>query len=42
MLLELDCGKAAVFLCSLVEKSAGGVPIRAGLEKFATDEGLQV
>jgi phosphotransferase system, enzyme I, PtsP len=42
MLLELDCGKAAVFLCSLVEKSAGGVPIRAGLEKFAADEGLQV
>jgi phosphotransferase system, enzyme I, PtsP len=42
MLLELDCGKAAVFLCSLIEKSAGGVPIRAGLEKFAADEGLQV
>ena len=42
MLLDLDCRKAAAFLCSLIEKSSGGVPIRAQLEKFAADHGLQM
>ena len=38
MLLELDCRKAAAFLCPLIEKSTGAAPIRAQLEKFAADE----
>ena len=42
MLLDLDCRKTAAFLCSLVEKSSGGVQIRAQLEKFAADHGLQM
>ncbi len=42
MLLDLDCRKTAAFLCSLVEKSSGGVQIRAQLEKFAADQGLQM
>jgi phosphotransferase system, enzyme I, PtsP len=42
MLLDLDCRKTAAFLCSLVEKSSGGVQIRAQLEKFAADRGLQM
>jgi phosphotransferase system, enzyme I, PtsP len=42
MLLELDCRKAAAFLCPLVEKSTGAVPIRAQLQKFAADSGLQI
>ena len=42
MLLDLHCGKAATFLSSLIEKSSGGAPIRAQLEKFAAENGLQV
>ena len=42
MLLDLDCRKTAAFVCSLVEKSSGGVQIRAQLEKFAADHGLQM
>ncbi|HMK70480.1 MAG TPA: putative PEP-binding protein, partial [Xanthobacteraceae bacterium] len=42
MLLDLDCRKAAAFLCPLVEKSNGGVQIRAELEKFAAQESLQI
>ena len=38
MLLDVDCRKAAAFLCPLIEKSTGGVPIRAQLEKFAALE----
>jgi phosphotransferase system, enzyme I, PtsP len=42
MLLDLHCGKAATFLSPLIEKSSGGIPIRAQLEKFAGENGLQV
>jgi phosphotransferase system, enzyme I, PtsP len=42
MLLDLHCGKAATFLSPLIEKSPGGIPIRAQLEKFAAENGLQV
>ena len=42
MLLDVDCRKAAAFLCPLIEKSTGGVPIRAQLEKFAALELLQI
>jgi phosphotransferase system enzyme I (PtsP) len=42
MLLDLDCRKAAAFLCPLFEKPTRGVPIRAQLEKFAADNGLQI
>jgi phosphotransferase system enzyme I (PtsP) len=42
MLLDLHCGKAETFLSPLIEKSFGGIPIRAQLEKFATENGLQV
>jgi phosphotransferase system, enzyme I, PtsP len=42
MLLDLHCGKAATFLSPLMEKSSGGIPIRAQLEKFAAENGLQV
>ena len=42
MLLDVDCRKAAAFLCPLIEKSSGGMPIRAQLEKFAAETGLQV
>jgi phosphotransferase system enzyme I (PtsP) len=42
MLLDLDCRKAEAFLAPLIEKSTGGVPIRAQLEKFAADNGLQI
>ena len=42
MLLELDSRKAAAFLSPLIEKSTGAVPIRAQLQKFATDSGLQI
>jgi len=42
MLLDLDTRKAAAFLGPLIEKSNGGVPIRAQLEKFAADNGLQI
>jgi phosphotransferase system, enzyme I, PtsP len=42
MLLDVDCRKAAAFLCQLIEKSPGGTPIRAQLEKFAAQSGLQI
>jgi phosphotransferase system enzyme I (PtsP) len=42
MLLELDCQKAAKFLGPLIDQGGGGVPIRAQLEKFAADNGLQI
>jgi phosphotransferase system enzyme I (PtsP) len=41
MLLDVDCSKAAAFLNPLIEKSCG-VPIRAQLEKYAADNGLQI
>ncbi len=42
LLLELDASKAAEFLYPLIEKPAAGVPIRAHLEKFAANGGLQL
>jgi phosphotransferase system enzyme I (PtsP) len=42
MLLDLHCGKAATFLLPLIEKSSGGISIRAQLEKFAGENGLQI
>jgi len=42
MLLELDTCKAAGFLFPLIEKSAGAMPIRDQLEKFAAGESLQI
>jgi len=42
LLLDLDCRKTAAFLCPLIEKAAGGVPIRGQLEAFAADNGLQI
>ncbi|MGD0025068.1 MAG: putative PEP-binding protein, partial [Xanthobacteraceae bacterium] len=41
-LLELDCRKAAAFLCPLIEKPSGGASIRAQLEEFAGKQGLQI
>jgi phosphotransferase system, enzyme I, PtsP len=42
LLLDVDCRKAAAFLCPLVEKPPSGTTIRAQLEKFAADNGLQL
>jgi phosphotransferase system, enzyme I, PtsP len=42
MLLDLDCHKAAAFLNPLIEKPNSGTPIRARLEQFAADQGLQI
>jgi phosphotransferase system, enzyme I, PtsP len=42
MLLELDCRKTAGFLCPLIEKSSGAIPIRDQLETFAARESLQI
>ncbi len=42
MLLDVDCGKAAAFLCPLIDQGSRGAPIRAKLEKFAADNGLQI
>jgi len=42
MLLDLDCRETASFLCQLMAKSTGGVPIRAQLENFAAQHGLQI
>jgi phosphotransferase system enzyme I (PtsP) len=42
MLLDLDAGKATEFLYPLIEKPMAAVPIRAHLEKFAADGGLQL
>ncbi len=41
-LLDLDCRKMAEFLWPLVEKPAGGKPIRARLQEFAASQGLQI
>jgi phosphotransferase system, enzyme I, PtsP len=41
-LLDLDCRKAAQFLCPLIDKPDGGKSLRASLEEFAAKEGLQV
>jgi len=42
MLLDLDCRKAAAFLLPLIAETKRGVPIRAQLETFAADNGLQI
>jgi phosphotransferase system enzyme I (PtsP) len=42
MLLDLDCRKAAAFLHPLIAQTKRGVPIRAQLETFAADNGLQI
>jgi phosphotransferase system, enzyme I, PtsP len=42
MLLDLDCRKVAEFLGPLIDKPTGSVAIRAQLEKFAADNGLQI
>ncbi len=42
MLLEVDCRKTAAFLCPLIEQTKRGLPIRAQLEKYAADNGLQL
>jgi phosphotransferase system, enzyme I, PtsP len=42
MLLDLDAGKAAEFLCPLIDKPSAAMPIRMHLEKFAADGGLQL
>jgi len=42
MLLDLDCGKAATLLNSLIDRPVGSVPIHERLETFAADEGLQL
>ena len=41
MLLDLDSRKAAAFIAPLIEASNSGNPIRARLETFAADSGLQ-
>jgi phosphotransferase system, enzyme I, PtsP len=42
MLLEVDCGKTAAFLNTLIEKPNATMPIRTQLEKFAAQESLQI
>ena len=42
MLLDLDCGNAAAFLCPLIEKSTGSGSIRSQLEKYAARESLPI
>ena len=42
VLLDLDCRKAAQFLCPLIDKPDGGKSLRASLEEFAAKEGLQI
>jgi hypothetical protein len=42
MLLDVDCRKAAALLSPLIDKAPRGTPIRAQLEKFAGENGLQV
>ncbi len=41
-LLDLDCRKMAEFLNPLIEKPAGGKPVRARLQEFAASQGLQI
>jgi phosphotransferase system enzyme I (PtsP) len=42
MLLDLDASKATEFLYPLIEKPVAAMPIRAHLEKFAANGGLQL
>jgi phosphotransferase system enzyme I (PtsP) len=42
MLLDLDCRSIAAFLCPLIERPAKGTTIRAQLEQFAAQQGLQL
>jgi phosphotransferase system enzyme I (PtsP) len=42
MLLGLHAGKAAALLEPLIDRPAGSVAIRQRLEKFASEEGLQI
>jgi phosphotransferase system enzyme I (PtsP) len=42
MLLDLDCRKAAAFLCPLIAKTSDGAPIRKQLEDFAAMHDLQI
>ncbi len=42
LLLDLDCRKVAEFLSPLIDKPKSSTSIRAQLEKFAADNGLQV
>jgi phosphotransferase system, enzyme I, PtsP len=42
MLLDVDCRKTAAFLDPMIEKPCSNVMIRAQLEKFAADNGLQI
>ena len=42
MLLDVDSRKAAAFLCPLIDKPSGTTSIRAELEKFAAESGLQI
>jgi phosphotransferase system, enzyme I, PtsP len=42
MLLDVDCRKAAAFLCPLIEQTKHGAPIRTQLEAFAAGNGLQI
>jgi phosphotransferase system, enzyme I, PtsP len=41
-LLDLDCRKAAEFLSPLIAKPNGAKPIRAHLQEFAAQQGLQI
>jgi phosphotransferase system, enzyme I, PtsP len=42
MLLDLDAGKAAALLDSLIDAPTGSVPVRERLKAFATEQGLQI
>ncbi len=42
MLLDIDSRKAAAFLSPLIDKPSGTTSIRAELEKFAAESGLQI
>ena len=42
MLLDLDSGKAAALVTPMLESPTGSVPIRARLEAFAAEAGLQL
>ena len=42
MLLDVDCRKIGAFIKPLIESPVGNTPIRAQLEKFASDSGLQI
>ena len=42
MLLGLDAGRAAALIQPLIDSPSGSVPIRARLEAFAAEQGLQI